>query len=202
MMKSTVFARVWKILAIVTLALSTSSCLIFWTKTGNAEDPKNNNSILVYGYLDDREAPFEFRWGQLRQLLPKTDEPFQDVKLNKQGLFYLDNLPVGSYTIESLGGPEGFFSNTTWTWRFPSPSQRPEFKLTELRATKPGLHFMGAYRIYESKKGGLFSASEYSSAAVEHPSELEILEQLREKTRDSKWDRLVVARINELKKSK
>ena len=61
---------------------------------------------------------------------------------------------------------------------------------------------MGAYRIYESKHGGFFTATEYSSAAVESPSELEILQQLREKTRDSKWDHLVVARINELKKSK
>ena len=202
MLNSIVFTRFWKIALVVTLALSTSSCLIFWTKTGNAEDPKNNNSILVYGYLDDSAAPFKFRWGQIRQVLPKTDEPFLDVKLNKEGLFYLDNLPVGSYTIESLGGPEGFFSNTSWTWRFPNPSQRPEFKLTELRASKPGLHFMGAYKIHESKKGGFFTSSEYTSVATETPSEVEILEQLREKTRGSKWDSLVVAKINALKKSK
>lgn len=201
-MKHIAFGRLLKIFIVIALALSTSSCLIFWTKTGNAENPENNNSILVYGYLDDSAAPFSFRWGQLHQVLPRTDEPFLDVKLNKQGLFYLENLPVGSYSIESLGGPEGFFSNTTWTWHFPSPSQRPEFKLTELRATKPGLYFMGAYRIYESKKGGFFSVSEYSSAAVDKPSELEVLQQLREKTRDSKWDRLVEARISELQKRK
>lgn len=201
MLKSMAVKRFGKILLVVALALSTSSCLIFWTKTGNAEDPVNNNSILVYGFLDDKDAPFKFRWGQIRQVLPKTDEPFQDFKLNKEGLFYLDNLPVGSYSIESLGGPEGFFSNTSWTWRFPNPSQNPEFKLTELRAAKPGLHFMGAYKIYESKKGGFFSNAEYSTLAVEKPSELEILQQLREKTRGSKWDSLVVARINKIKKS-
>lgn len=202
MLKSFAFTRLLKVVLIIALALSTSSCLIFWTKTGNAEDPVNKNSILVYGYLDDSAAPFNFRWGQLHQVLPRTDEPFHDIKLNKQGLFYLENLPVGSYSIESLGGPEGFFSDTSWTWRFPNPSQYPEFKLSELRASKPGLHFMGAYKIYESKKGGFFSVTEYSSAAVEKPSELEILQQLREKTRDSKWDHLVVARINELKKRK
>lgn len=201
MLKGFVSTRVWKILLIITLALSTSSCLLFWTRTGNAEDPVNNNSILVYGFLDDKDAPFSFRWGQLRQVLPRTDEPFRDIKLNKEGLFYLDNLPVGSYTIESLGGPEGFFSNASWSWRFPNPSQHPEFKRTELRATKPGLYFMGAYKIYESKKGGIFSVSEYATAAIEHPSEMEILQQLREKTQGTKWDSLVVARINELKKS-
>lgn len=202
MFNSIAFLRLSKILIGLALVLSTSSCLIFWTKTGNANDPVNNNSILVYGFFDDSAAPFSFRWGQLHQVLPRTDEPFLDIKLNKKGLFYLENLPVGSYSIESLGGPEGFFSNTTWTWRFPNPSQYPEFKLTELRATKPGIYFMGAYRIYESKHGGFFSSNEYSSASVDNPSELEILQQLREKTRDSKWDHLVVARINELKKSK
>jgi len=202
MLNSITFTRFLKILIVVTLALSTSSCLIFWTKTGDAKDPVNNNSILVYGYLDDSAAPFSFRWGQLHQVLPRTDEPFLDIKLNKKGLFYLENLPVGSYSIESLGGPEGFFSNSSWTWRFPNPSQHPEFKLTELRAGKPGIYFMGAYRIYESKHGGFFSSAEYSSASVDHPSELEILQQLREKTRDSKWDHLVVARINELIKRK
>lgn len=202
MLKSVNFGRLLKFFLVVALSLSTTSCLIFWTKTGNANDPANNNSVLVYGFLDDSAAPFSFRWGQLHQVLPRTDEPFLDIKLNKRGLFYLENLPVGSYSIESLGGPEGFFSNTSWTWRFPNPAQYPEFKLTELRAGKPGLHFMGAYKIFESKKGGFFSASEYSSATISKPSELEILEQLREKTRDSKWDHLVVARINELKKGK
>lgn len=201
MLKSIALTRLWKILLVVTLALSISSCLIYWTKTGNAEDPVNNNSVLVYGYFNDTDAPFKFRWGQIRQVLPKTDDPFLDLKLNKEGLFYLDNLPVGSFAIESLGGPEGFFSNTSWTWRFPNPSQHPEFKLTELRATKPGLHFMGAYKVYESKKGGFFSSAEYATLVVEKPSEVEILQQLREKTRGTKWDKLVLARINELKKS-
>ncbi len=200
MLTNQVLKRIFQISSAVLLAFSLSSCVLYWTKTGNAEDPTDNNSILVYGYLDDSQAPFKFRWGQLRQMLPRTDEPFHDLKLNKEGLFFLDNLPVGSYTVHSLGGPETGMSDRTWRWSFPSPSEKPEFKLTELRATKPGVYFMGAYKIYESKKGGIFTRSEYSSLAVQKPSELEILEQLREKTKDTKWDRLVVARIQELRK--
>ncbi len=192
--------RILKIAIILILTLSTSSCLIFWTKTGDAEDYTNNKSILVYGFLDDSEAPFSFRWGQLRQMLPKTDEPFLDVKLNKKGLFYLENLPVGSYTIHNLGGPEGFFSNNSWRWTFPSPSDKPEFKLTELRATAPGIYFMGAYKIYESRKGGFFRNAEYSSLPVDKPSEVEILKQLLVKTHGTKWEALVLSRINKLTK--
>lgn len=202
MLKSVAITRLWKALVVILLAFSITACQIYWTKTGNAEDPENSNNILVYGFFDDSDAPFKFRWGQIRQVLPKTDDPFLDIKLNKEGLFYLENLPVGSYVTETFGGPEGMFSNTSWRWRLPSPSQYPEFKLSELRATKPGLHFMGAYKVYESKKGGFFSNAEYSTLAVQKPSEIEILEQLREKTRGSKWDSLVVAKINELKKRK
>ncbi|HEY6094247.1 MAG TPA: hypothetical protein VIU93_04765 [Gallionellaceae bacterium] len=201
MLENIRFARVLKYFLVVILTLSTSGCLLYWTKTGDAEEPVDN-SILAYGYFDDSEAPFNFRWGQLRQMLPRTDEPFHDVKLNKKGLFYLENLPVGSYTIESLGGPVGGLSSAYWRWHFPDTSTHPEFKLTELRAGKPGIYFMGAYKVYESKKGGLFSVSEYASAPVSKPSELEILQQLHEKTQNTKWDRLVMARIAELKKSK
>ena len=200
MYSSLISSKILKIAIILILTLSTSSCLIFWTKTGDAEDYTNNKSILVYGFLDDSDAPFSFRWGQLRQMLPKTDEPFLDVKLNKKGLFYLENLPVGSYTIHNLGGPEGFFSNNSWRWSFPNPSDNPEFKLTELRATAPGIYFMGAYKIYESRKGGFFRNAEYSSLAVDKPSEVEILQQLLEKTHGTKWEALVLARINKLKK--
>ncbi len=201
MLENVRFARAWKYLLVIILALSTSGCLIYWTKTGNAEEPVAN-SILAYGYFDDSDAPFKFRWGQLRQMLPRTDEPFHEIKLNKNGLFYLENLPVGSYTVDSLGGPVGGLSKSYWRWHFPDPAQHPEFKLTELRANKPGIYFMGAYKVYESKKGGLFSVSEYSSAPISKPSELEILEQLHEKTQNSKWDHLVMARIAELKKGK
>ena len=200
MFTSQVLKRFFQISVIALSAFSLSSCVIYWTKTGNAEEPIDNNKILVYGYLDDSQAPFKFRWGQLRQMLPKTDDPFVDLKLNKQGLFYLENLPVGSFAINSVGGPEGGLSDRTWRWTFPSPANRPEFKLTELRSTKPGLYFMGAYKIYEAKKGGFFTNAEYSSLPVDKPSEIEILEQLREKTKDTKWDKLVVARIQELKK--
>lgn len=181
------------------LAVSMSGCVIHFSKSKSIDDQEEPNSIMVVGYLDDSEAPFTMKWGEIKQVRPVIDEPYQELRSNNEGLFYLENLPVGSYQLEELGGPDkGFLSQDTWAWGFGDVRGDKGFERTELRASKPGIYFLGSYKIDMVKKGGLFSMDKYETLAVAQPTEKQVLQKLLPITKGTRWESVVRKRIRQL----
>lgn len=188
-------AYLWVSLLILPLA----GCTFYFSKSAYMDDQDSDDSILVFGYLDDSEAPFVMKEAEIRQVRPTTDEPIKEVRSNNEGLFYLENLPVGSYRFVGWNGPEKGLSDSYWNWSITDKYGKPGFERTEFRARKPGLYYIGAYKIDEVKAGGFFSSAKYETIGIKGPSEKELLKKLLEYAEGTKWERRIAQRLAQLK---
>lgn len=183
---------------LLTLLLVSCGGYVF-TKSAGVDEVEAKNSILVYGYVDDSEAPFDMQWATIKQVKPIIKDPYLEMRSNREQLFYLENLPIGSYLLESIHGVEkGFFGKAVWTWGFPNLATDPEFKKIQLKARKPGLYYMGSYKMHLVKKGGFFSSDVHRLDVSETPTEKEVLKKLLKHTKGTKWHTLVKRRIAQL----
>lgn len=177
-----------------------AGCTIFITKSRSMDEQETKNSILIYGYMNDKGAPFNMEWGDIRQVRPASDEPMKDFRSNGKGLFYLENLPVGSYKILNVGGPEkAMMPQLYYEWDFPTAREDADFKRMELKAKKPGLYFMGSYRITKIKDGGFFGTDKYETVATKEVSEKQALQMLIKNAEGTKWKNIIQKRIKQLK---
>lgn len=182
------------------LILPLTGCSFYFSKSAYMDDQDSDDSILVFGYLDDSEAPFVMKEAELRQVRPTTDEPIKEVRSNSEGLFYLENLPVGSYRLVSFNGPDrGLLSDGYWQWSITDKYGKKGFERAEFRARVPGLYYIGAYKIDKVKEGGLFSLAKYETVGIKGPSEKELLKKMLEYAEGTKWERRIAQRIAQLK---
>lgn len=181
------------------LVVGLASCTFYLSKGKGIDDQEEKNSILIFGYLDDSEAPFTMEWGEVKQVRPASDEPYKEMRSNNEGLFYLENLPTGLYKVTTLSGPEKGLSQNYWDWTMPSPSDDKAFKRMELKASKPGLYFVGSYKINKIKDGGLFGVDKYETVATKDVSEKQALQKLVKYADGTKWEGLIKKRMAQIK---
>lgn len=187
-------------LAFICVALTSCSIFIKIRKSPELDEQTDKNTILVVGYFDDSQSPFNIGWGDLKQIRPASDEPYKELRANDDGLFYLENLPVGSYKLISIEGREkGALSTQPWIVRLPEPSEDRAFRRTELRAKKPGVYFLGSYKLELMKKGGLFSDDKFETTALKKPTEKQVLKKLLKQAKGTKWEEIIKKRIRKLK---
>lgn len=187
---------------IMLISVAVTSCTIFIKirKSPELEERTDKNTILVVGYFDDSQSPFNIGWGDLKQIRPASDEPYKELRANDDGLFYLENLPTGSYKLMSIEGREkGALSTQPWIVRLPEPSEDKAFRRTELRAKKPGVYFLGSYKLALMKKGGLFSDDKFETTALKKPTEKQVLKKLLKQAKGTRWEKVIKQRISKLK---
>lgn len=188
-----------KLFITVFLIFSLASCTFYLSKSKYLDDQEEKDSILIFGYLNDEEAPFTMKWGDVKQVRPLSDEPYKELRSNNEGLFYLENLPIGLYKVSTLSGPEKGLSESYWDWTMPSPSDDKAFKRLEFKASKPGLYFVGSYKIDKVKDGGLFGTDKYETIATKEVSEKQALQKLLAYADGTKWKKIIQKRIKQLK---
>ena len=189
-----------KYLLISSIVTVLAGCSFMFTKSSYMDEQEDKNSILIFTYIDDSETPFTIKEGDIKQVRPASSEPYKELRSNNNGLVYLENLPTGLYKMISVSGPDNnILSDTTWTTTLPEPSDDPTFKRMELIAKKPGLYFLGSYKIDKVKDGGFFGNDRFETIAINNPSEKEVLEQLVEYAKDTRWEGIIKRRIRELK---
>jgi len=198
-MKKTVYL---KFITLVIMVISLSACGVHIKirKSEQLEEQTQNNSILVVGYFDDSEAQFNLGWGFIKQIKPATSEAYKELRANDDGLFYLEDLPVGSYKLATLRGREkGLLSTQPWVMRLPEPSRDKAFKLTELRANNPGVYFLGSYKLKLVHKGGFFGSDKHETVALSTPTEKDVLKKLLKHSLGTKWEKIIKTKIDKLK---
>lgn len=182
------------------LILGLVGCTIFITKGKSLDEQETKDSILIFGYINDAAAPFTMEWGDMKQVKPATDEPMKDFRSNNKGLFYLENLPVGSYEIMNVGGPEKGLSNLYYDWDMPQDRDDAAFrKRMQIQAKKPGLYFVGSYKINKLKDGGMFGSDIYETIMTDEVSEKQALKMLLKHADGTKWESIINKRITQLK---
>lgn len=190
-----------KLFGVTLLIFALVSCTIFITKSKHMDEMEDKNSVLIFGYFNDKAAPFIMSWGEVKQVRPKTDEPVKDFRSNEKGLFYLENLPKGSYEVLSVGGPEKGLSRSYYDgWSMPLDRDDKAFvKRMQIRAKKPGLYFVGSYTVNKLKDGGMFGSDKYEMVMTKEVSEKQALKKLLVYADKTKWKSVIQKRLKRLK---
>lgn len=199
-MKKHTYALPSKLFITALLMLVLAGCTIFITKSKSLDEQETKDSMLIFGYINDEAAPFTMEWGDIRQVRPATDEPMKDFRSNNKGLFYLENLPTGSYEIMNVGGPEKGLSNLYYEWDMPQDRDNAAFrKRMQIQAKKPGLYFVGSYKINKLKDGGMFGTTIYETIMTDEVSEKQALKMMLKYADGTKWKTIINKRITQLK---
>lgn len=161
------------------------------TKFMSASKMKEDRS-LVYGYFDVSEAPFKLKEAVLYKIEVKNgerkvDDTF-DMRTSKDGMFYIENLKPGEYEFAYMVGVGG---NDVYHWSLPDGVANKEFENTRIVIAKPGLYYLGTYKAYKMKDGGMFGTDRYNSRAVLVPNEKEILNNLLKHTDGTGWNKQI-----------
>lgn len=139
---------------------------------------QDNNVSFVYGYIDMAEAPSMLGHFQLRKVKPKTDEPYWNIRTH-DGVFYMENVPPGSYQISRFGGPGGFFSSASYYY-YDFPRQSGGFRID-----KPGVYFIGSYKYVDA---GSWFNRKFDIEKIDSPSPQEVLERIMPFVTGTKWE--------------
>lgn len=142
------------------------------------EEMEANNTAFVFGYVDMEEAPTSLEHFQVRQVKPKVKKPYWSYRTH-EGIFYMENVPVGSHQFSRIGGPGGFFSSANYYY-FNFPRQTGGFKVD-----KPGVYFLGAFKFVKS--GSIFNRK-YDIQKTDKPLSGELLAKIMPFAKGTKWE--------------
>ena len=195
-MASLRYGRALGLAGLLAAALVTGGC------TGHRflTEAEGDTRSLAFGFIDMSEAPSNLNYFNLKQVRPKTDKPYRQMRLDGTGMFYIENLPVGSYQVSDFGGPCRrfllfcFHSADFYEYTFPEHGRNE----TAARITRPGIYFLGAYK-YEPVKTSWFKPDQFDIARIESPTEAELLERLLPYATGTQWESIVRSRLARLK---
>ena len=160
--------------------------------SGPARDINDPTNSLVFAYIDMEDAPTEMSYANIRQVYPKGEEGFWGMGVD-EGMLFNQYLPAGGYQMANFGG-SGFWSGQH-EYSFPTYGRN----VTAVRADKPGIYFLGAYK-YVDVETGFFEAGKFNIAPIESPTEKELLQRIAEMdwVKGTQWEERIRARLAEL----
>ncbi len=165
------------------------------------DDSTPASNTLVFGYIDMTDAPVSLDRVSIRQMAPKTSEPFLEQDVD-DGMFFNSFLKNGSFYIYEFGGASWGFFNAGGIFgkeRLSFDFETEHHNFGRFKIEKPGLQFVGSYK-YKKIKTGLFAPDKYEVEPVNSPTERELLERLAKVTTSKAWEAKISKRIQELTK--
>jgi len=152
-------------------------------------DRMDASKSLVFGYIDMDDSPAkELTAFTLKQVLPKTDAPYFNMR-TFEGVFYVENLPPGSYQFYRFGGPGGFFSSASFYWfNFPTQTEG-------VRISRSTLQYLGSFKY---KKTGSFFNEKFDIEPIQSPGEREAIEKILQYSSGTQWEALLLKRLDQL----
>lgn len=165
--------------------------------------PKIPNSAAVFGYVDMSDAGgfdiddvilVRLDGGKPELLRANPDYP-DGVTVNQRrpGYFWASDLPPGEYQLAEVAGV-GYhgsarnYANGGWT-RDAFTFDTSKKNGTYIKITKPGIYYMGAFKITDKGKGKDFGFKELGA-----PSEATALKRMLHRSYDPYWKTMVKKR--------
>lgn len=165
------------------------------------KDMNDSKSSLVFGYIHASKGPMYFHWVQLRRIDAAGNEEYYTTRSNEDGLFYLENVPLGRYEIHRMGrdcmpmGPNvvsnGAGGGVVWSLGQGS-------KATAMQIKRPGVNYLGSFQFTFVEGKGLFSRDTFTFTRANTPSEKELLQTLLPFAKETGWERNIKKRMAEL----
>lgn len=185
--------KLLNILVLVLVAASLSACAFTSSNCRTLTNIREGNGSLVYGYLDLGKAGRKVNWINLYQAKPESDKPYwyacYDRQKNKS-MFWWTNVPNGSYRLYKFKSGNTIFS---------FPQFGPGHKL---RLKKPGIYYIGSYKVINTKKksvilpqlGGTFEVE-----MLKKPGAKDLLLKLQPMGAGTKWEKPIAKKLKRLK---
>lgn len=152
--------------------------------------PFEEESSLVFGYIDMEEAYSDFRWINMKRIKPRTDKPFYGFFV-QNGLFYRTYVPEGLYKFDEFGGHSYRLGNMTYA--FPQQGKHEMDPVIKV----PGIYYLGSYK-YKKLKAPLLEVK-YSLVRTDSPGEKELLERLLALAVHPSWKEKIERRLKEVR---
>lgn len=153
------------------------------------EPPLNPQVSLVFGYIDMSEAPSDLGWMELRQIAPRTDTPYYNMRIH-EGIFYMEKFPPGLFELGEFGGRRWDGKHFAYSLPRQSPALRVAIE-------EPALYFMGSFTYRATSRGGSRSGR-FEIASADTPAEAQLLEKLLPFTTNTPWEARLRKRLAEL----
>jgi hypothetical protein len=175
----------FKVLPAVASALFLSAC--GGGLSQQMEDGKDPKASMIYGYIDMANGPCWMEWFRLKQVLPKSEEPYVSFRVD-DGAFYAEYIPPGSYQLHEFGGAGSWPNNAFYAFRFPA-------QMEGIRVDEPSLIYVGAFKM---KNIGNFFGAKYDVDFVKTPTEREVLTKILPHAKGTVWEQRLRRRLEQL----
>ena len=168
--------------------------LLAW-RGNKLDEPRDDQQSLLFGFIDVQEGP-GLEWAKLQQASPRVKEPVREMRIggDPEGLFYLENVPIGSFQLYAFGG-SSYFRGGSRAYAF-DPFDRNK---TAVKIERPGIYCLGVYRFdisWENTRRGRIGTWSINPRA--YPGEATLLKQLLPGAAGTKWEARIRARIEAL----
>jgi hypothetical protein len=158
------------------------------------EDPK---SALLVGHIEtDDGEPMWFHWVQLKHTDPAGKEEYYTSRSDEDGMFYVENAPLGAYQIHRMGqgntpwGPNAVGGNGGVIWTLGESG-----KVTAMRVKTPGVTYFGSFKYTYIEGKGFFGRDSFTFSRWHQPKEKELLQRLLKYTKKTRWEGATQARL-------
>lgn len=173
------------------IALAVLFLLSGCTTTGTVA-PTADNTSIVFGYIDMREAPSRLDHVTMRRLRPAGQPPY--LFHVEDGVFFQLDVAPGIHKFERFGG-SSVLKQTAYDYKFPNQGKG---ELLEIK--RPGVYYVGSWRYKKIKSAGFFGGGggEFDLERVDTPGERHVLEQVLADASHEHWKKMIRARLAEL----
>lgn len=165
--------RIFRVLAILLLAVSVSSCTLIFKNNGGKKIASFEDRSVVYGWIDMTESGARLTKAVMEQLQPVRKDRYYTMGIipyEKKGyILYHIGLPQGTFKLSGFAGYDCLFA-------FVLCDAGTIYDLPKQGSTggvvikKPGVYYMGSYqykhvktRFWEGGKYDLVEAEKYPS---------------------------------------
>ncbi|MEN8171034.1 MAG: hypothetical protein ABFS08_12500 [Pseudomonadota bacterium] len=155
------------------------------------QKPFEEEGSLVFGYIDTKDAPSDFRWITMKQINPDTPTGKYGFFVEKD-LFYRTYVPNGLFKFHEFGGYSYRMGGIDLTYAFPLQGKQEIDPVIK----KQGIHYVGSYK-YVKEKAPLLELR-YSLKRINKPSEIELLRRILQKKTHPSWKNRIEQRIKEI----
>lgn len=167
-----------RLLPIFALGLALSGCSLFHERIDNYDDRST-----VYGWIDIKDIPPNHLSSiTLYQHRPATDKPYYYMgwrKLKGGYVFWSHIQPNGAFKLDTITGQSCLFflcGNTIYSY---SLGKQGDYGTAVIN--KPGVYYMGSYKLSEIKMGWLEPDKFSIDDATDGPTRQEMLELILQK---------------------
>jgi len=171
------------------------------TKGMSASD-KDTGTSMVYGFIDSTETDtslYKYSIAKKETRNGVSEYEFYDTRTADNGMFYLEDLEPGEYLLSKMHAKSYPIFGEPYYVTLPDGDSGKEFALATVKITKPGIYYMGTYKIYVMKNQTFGHSEILSTRSEVSPSEDDILKQILPHLKGTGWDKDVAKRLKEIK---